>query len=84
MEERPELSCTDRTSLITDVKSAIKSTNTTSSPLSLFERIINKEFDKVGSFSYIKEANKIQKDEAFRKGETNSRRMKVGDDFSSY
>ena len=78
------MSCKDRELLITDVTSAIKSTNTTSSPLAVFERIINKEFDKVGSFSYIKEATKIQKDESFRKGERDARRMRIDDDFSSY
>jgi len=84
MEERPELADKDRQMLITDVKSAVKSNNTTSAPLALFERIINKEFDKVGSFSYIKEATKIQKDISFQKGERDARRMKIDDDFSSY
>ena len=83
-EERPNLCLEKKNRLVNEVLKVVKSANPTTSPLAVFERIINKEFDKIGSYSYIKEAIKIKKEISFEKGERDAIRMNNENDISSY
>ena len=66
-EEVPHMNIENKKKLIRDV---IRMRNDRSStPLAYFERIINKEFDKVGSYDYIKKAQIIQRERDFAEGE---------------
>jgi len=79
-EELPGLSRSEGKRIITDTLLLCNTSLTKG--LSLFERIINKEFDKVGSFSYINNSLRLQTEELFQKGEIGA--IRVDNDISSY
>ena len=76
-EERPEMDEFERDRMIKDILKIYDENGGLSKAISVFEKIINKEFDKVGSFTYIRDAIKEMKQEAFSKGEIES--ISLGD-----
>ena len=83
-EEIPELEDREIDRRVADVLQAADLPAGQGDSLALFERIINKEFDKLGSYTYIRDSNKIKKEEAFRQGKLDAIRMNNNNDISSY
>lgn len=52
-EERPEMPEIQKNKMISDIIQLYGNKDPSTTPMTSFERIINKEFDKVGSYSYI-------------------------------
>ena len=79
-EERPELSTEQQRRIVVDITTLSKSSATKA--IAIFEKTINKEFDKVGSFGYIRDSIQLQEEELFRQGKLGG--LQVTDDISSY
>ena len=81
-EERPDLNDSEIQQLVKDVGGMVSS-GKKAYGLKIFERIINKEFDKIGSFSYIRYSDKKKLEQSFSEGEVDAIKVDA-DDISSY
>tara|TARA_R110000824_G_scaffold52615_2_gene145801 strand:+ start:1630 stop:2877 length:1248 start_codon:yes stop_codon:yes gene_type:complete len=68
LEERPEMSPKERQRVVDDLLRSLENNKITLNVFRLLEGTINKEFDKVGSYSYINRAGKKIAIEMFEKG----------------
>ena len=71
-EERPEMDEFERDRMIKDILKIYDENGGLSKAISVFEKIINKEFDKVGSFTYIRDSVIEKREESFKQGKIDS------------
>jgi hypothetical protein len=67
-EEKPSMSESDKHNLVKDVIRMQRRLSGGTTALGYFERVINKEFDKVGSYTYLNKASKAKTERAFAEG----------------
>tara|TARA_R110000824_G_scaffold70902_2_gene181737 strand:+ start:1153 stop:2367 length:1215 start_codon:yes stop_codon:yes gene_type:complete len=60
-EERPEMPAEQKNKMISEIIQLYRNADPATTPIANFERVINKEFDKVGSFSYINKTLSLSK-----------------------
>ena len=70
--------------LIEDVVRMVNNKDSASAPVSYFERVINKEFDKIGSYTYLRKAEKTTALSEFETQQRQSLEVSETDDISNY
>ena len=84
LEEKPEMPQQHKLRLIEDVVRMVNNKDTASAPVSYFERVINKEFDKIGSYTYLRKAEKATALSEFETQQRQSLEVSETDDISNY
>ena len=81
-EQRPEMTLKDKNLLVENVLQLFATYERLTVPITYFEKIISKTFDKMGSYSYYKRALVAQLEERFKSGQIESIEIGTGEDIA--